>query len=75
MDIARVVVHTDGYKGAMSEELDPITQELGRDEVTEPGGQLLILSDHGGDVGQACDQSDAEYWWGKSDNDVGEGAV
>ena len=52
--ITRVVVHTDGYKGAMSEELDPITEELGRDEVTEPGGQLLTLPHHGGDVGQAC---------------------
>ena len=53
MHIARVVVHTDWYKGAMSEELDPITEELGRDEVTEPGGQLLTLPHHRGDVGQA----------------------
>ena len=54
MDIARVVVHTDGDKGAVPEELDSITEQLGGDEVTEPTGQLLILSHHRGDVGQPC---------------------
>ena len=91
MDISRVVVDTDGYEGSVSEELEPIAEQLSRDEVAEPGGQLLVLSDHRGDVGQTCrgdvrlwycdsvtptcDQSDAEYWWGESDNDVSEGAV
>ena len=54
MDITRVVVNTDGNKGPVSEELDPVTEQLSRDEVTEPGGELLSLSHHRGDVGQAC---------------------
>ena len=54
MHIARVVVNTDGNKGPVSEELDPVTEQLSRDEVTEPGGELLSLPHHRGDVGQAC---------------------
>ena len=46
MDISRVVVDTDGYEGSVSEELEPIAEQLSRDEVAEPGGQLLVLSDH-----------------------------
>ena len=53
MNITRVVVDTDGYEGPVSEELEPIPQQLGWDEVTEPAGQLLILPHHRGDVGQA----------------------
>ena len=53
MNIARVVVHTDGYEGPVSEELDPVTEQLSGDEVAEPGGQLLGLPHHRGDVGQA----------------------
>ena len=54
MNIARVVVRTDGYEGPVSEELDPVTEQLSGDEVAEPGGQLLGLPHHRGDVGQAC---------------------
>ena len=52
VNITRVVVHTDGYKGPVPEELEPISEQLSWDEVAEPGGQLLILSHHRGDVGQ-----------------------
>ena len=54
VDIARVVVHTDGHEGPVLQELDPVTHQLCRDEVAEPGGQLLALPHHRGDVGQAC---------------------
>ena len=61
MDISRVVVDTDGYEGSVSEELEPIAEQLSRDEVAEPGGQLLVLSDHRGDVGQTC-RGDVRLW-------------
>ena len=54
MNIARVVVDTDGNEGPVSEELDPVTEQLSGNEVAEPGGEVLSLSHHRGDVGQAC---------------------
>ena len=55
MNIARVVVDTDGNEGPVSEELEPIAKELSGDEEAEPGGEFLTLSDYRGDIGETCE--------------------
>ena len=41
VNVAGVVVNADRNNGLMQEELNPVDQQLQRDEITKPGGEIL----------------------------------
>ena len=41
VNVARVVVNADRNNGLVQEELNPVDQQLQRDEITKPGGEIL----------------------------------
>ena len=57
VDIAGVVVDADRHPGAVEQELDPVGQQLQRNEVTKPVGQIVSTPHYYGDVGQSWRRS------------------